>query len=223
MDSKPITPRLKTIPFIGIWLIGHVVAWLGLYQLWDVSTLPILAYPILSGIVLGGALGLMQKFLFSLNYGLQMRGWMRLTMFGWVSGWLAYTAGTIWIPQFNSLPLWSLIVPIFSIPALLQWLLLHRHVRGAWLWVMAAVVSAITFAHVFNTTWFTLDGFMLSGIAQGSITGLVLLWLFGMTRENQQIKRDVSRLILDESSTDSDDDDWYDDDNDHNSGYFIQG
>ena len=224
MDSDiiPATRRMKTLPFMVIWLTGHILSWAGVYFVWETVLLPDLAYVLFSGIILGGALGLTQKLLLRYKYGLPLHGWMRLTIVGWVLGWLGYFVGSEWIRNFYNFPLWLTIIPMFGIPALLQWGLLRRQIRQAWLWVVAAVVSTMTFSMVFNNSSYNLNAHVLSATAQGAVTGLTLLWLFGMSGfiPAQQQHRDVSRLTTD--TCDSDGDDWYDDDDDQ-SGRFIQG
>lgn len=212
--------RIGTIPFLLMWLTGHALSWGALYYLWETFNFSDWTMLTISGLILGGGIGLTQKYLLRYAYNIPLKGWMRLTVLGWFAGWLSYYAGTEWLTRFYSYPLWLTIIPMFGIPALFQWFLLRRHVKAAWLWVVAAIVSTITFGMVYDNSAYNLTAHTLSASAQGVVTGLTILWLFGMTNVAPQRQRNVARLSHEYH------DDLYDDDyneDDYQSGHFIQG
>ena len=112
-------------------------------------------------------------------------------------------------------------------------MLLRRHVRNAWLWIAASVVSAMTFSTVLGSgDTSSLNALLLGASAQGAVTGLTLLWLSGMMGYlPPQKQHDVSRLTQDTYEAEYEYDDQYDydegyddeDDDDYHSGRLVQG
>ena len=66
---------------------------------------------------------------------------------------------------------------------MMQWFILRRNARQAWLWIVAGAASAMAFGALYGD----LSGnefvqFFLGAFAQGAVTGLSLLWLYGQSR-----------------------------------------
>jgi undecaprenyl pyrophosphate phosphatase UppP len=76
-----------------------------------------------------------------------------------------------------------MLIPLFVIPATMQWFVLHKSARNAWLWIVAGAVSALTFGVLYgDLNDNELRQFVLGAAAQGAVTGLSLLWLYGQSR-----------------------------------------
>jgi hypothetical protein len=204
MKLFPFAKRhIGSIPFMLMWTVGHIVPWGAYYFFEDNTGIPLMLLVTLIAMIIGSGIGFAQKMLLRYAYDLPMNGWVRLTTLGWVGGWAAYFGLAQWIPHFYSYPLGILLIPMFIFPAVLQWFLLRQHVKGAWVWMVAAAVSAVTFGFAYESGTFGLTEIILSASAQASVTGLSLLWLFGMTHTLPPlVERDFSRLAMpDEEQT----------------------
>lgn len=166
-----------------LWLSGHIASWGLLYYLWEMQSASDMVFILMSGLILGVGIGFAQKVVLRFAYNLKMQGWMRLTTLGWLGGWLSYYIFGMVMPNYYAYPLWLYILPIFLFPALMQWILVRQHVKAAWLWVVAAIVSTITFALTFDKSGYDVTSHVLSGIVQGSVTGLSFAWLFDRVRK----------------------------------------
>lgn len=220
--------RLTSLPFLLVWMFGHVLSWglvLGFGDIRALYWLPDLPAYVLIGLLMGGALGLVQKGLARFALGLPLRGWLRVSLVGWVLGWLAYMGLSDVILGFWGMPIWLQALPIFVIPGLLQWWILRRHVQRAAWWLAASAVSALTFGAMWDgsTTASGLGVYIAGAAAQGAVTGLVLLWLVGMTGLVPQPQRDVSRLTVPDDVDVVHDDLYYEDEADYQTGHFTQG
>lgn len=61
----------------------------------------------------------------------------------------------------------------------MQWFILRRHARHAWLWIIAGAVSAMAFGVLYgDLRGDNIVQFILGAGAQGAVTGLSLLWLY---------------------------------------------
>ena len=81
------------------------------------------------------------------------------------------------------------LMPIFIIVvAAGQWVALREAVKNAWLWILANFIGGIVFSNMITTsttnTTFYNYGFLVLGmallaiLAQGFVTGMIMLWLF---------------------------------------------
>lgn len=193
--------RLGSLPFMLVWTGGHILTWLAVYALSTTSffyALPDFADIIVIGGLLGAGIALAQKLLIRYTFALPMRGWMRVSIVGSILGWAGLLGLSQTIPGFYLYPIWVQLLPAFLVPALLQWALLRRNTRQAWLWIATAAVSALTFGALYSGSYNPgYAAFALGASAQGAVTGLSLLWLFGMTGiMPPQTLRDSSRLAL---------------------------
>lgn len=183
MKAKKQQPtRLSTLSFLTIWLAAHGIGWGSVFA-WYVLNglmipLPQALWFIVLGFVPGMTIAVMQRWLVQHNFGLVLHGWLPVSAIGWLLGGLSlnvsFTGG---IDQSIALAV------LFLLPALLQWLILRRYVRQAWLWMLAGVVSAMVFnISSVNQDFATWQGMLSATGLQGAITGLSLLWMMRATR-----------------------------------------
>jgi hypothetical protein len=223
INYNATTRYIGSIPFMLIWVVGHLVSWGAFYFMAEQVPFSDMTFLVLSGVILGGGLGFFQKLLLRYAYGIPLNGWLRVTILGWLGGWFSYYIGVQTLPNLFYYPFWLLLIPMFGIPAVLQWLLLRQHVKSASLWVAAATVSAMTFSMVFDNSTYGLDSHLLSASAQGAVTGLTMLWLFGMTQALPQSRqRNVSRLSSEYYDYAADENEIYEE-APYEAGRFIQG
>jgi len=195
--KKLSAPRLSSLPFMLIWIGGHVLTWLVLYGIsemrffWDWPEFVML---VLFGLILGVGLSLMQKGLIRFTFHVPLRWWLRATVGGWILGWIAFYYYFEWLERYLNFDgnLSLMLLPLFVIPALMQWLVLRRNARDGWLWIVAGAVSAMAFGALYgDLNRNEMLQFALGAAAQGAVTGLSLLWLFGQTR-TEKIKTDIT-------------------------------
>lgn len=184
--KKKMTPtrRLASLPFVGIWAGAHALAWLTIFLLWEHSywlqRIDDGAFALMLGLYVGGIVTVMQKGLMRYNFGVRLRGWIRVSLVMWaVGGFTFYTVGDV----LNVSDETGLIfVAFFLPPVIAQTLILRRSARHAFLWVLAGAVSAVVFGGVYAQLQYSPmgEGFalMTAGAAQGAVTALTLLWLF---------------------------------------------
>jgi hypothetical protein len=188
-QKKLSAPRLTTIPFLLVWIGGHILIWSLLYGIFE-SDVTLrwneIIWITVCGLIMGVGLSLMQKILIQYTYYAPLNWWMRVTIAGWVLGWIVFYNSIEFIE--NYIPsidehLSLMLLPLFVTPAVMQWFILRRNARQAWLWIVAGAASAMAFGALYGD----LSGnnyfqFFLGAGAQGAVTGLSLLWLYGQSR-----------------------------------------
>jgi len=231
-------PRMTRRRFLIQWIIGHALSWLGVIGLavgvHSFAALFRIAIETISfdwvfGLIfalgMGGLSAFVQKRAIGLMFGQYITGWRRWTIAMWLlSTFLIiqtkdlYPAG---IGEAQVAAMQGII--LFSIPALAQAWLLRKHVRSTWLWVLASIAGAATFG-LFEAMYDNvLVSFPVGYGAYAVVTGLSLLWLFGMTSGKTQQQRNSSRLTTDTYDSADNYDDWYDENDDQQPKHFIQG
>jgi hypothetical protein len=184
--KKLLAPRLGTIPFLLIWIAGHILVWILLYgvsemgiQNEDTIYIALISF----GLIMGVGLSFMQKYLIEFTYYAPLKWWLRITIFGWIVAWIVFYASYEFVEEFIGNNLSLMLIPLFVIPATMQWFVLHKSARNAWLWIVAGAVSALTFGVLYgDLNDNELRQFVLGAAAQGAVTGLSLLWLYGQSR-----------------------------------------
>ena len=219
--KKNQTNRLGTIPFVVLWTLSYGLGWLvlmgggllidKLYPLFF-NQFPEIVYVFLLGLIPGLISGLIQQRLLNWKFGVQIRRWWL-----WSATGAVLAAGGFYVlleyfaefvtrlsNYFN--PINELLVPtilvggLFALYSSAQAWLLRHNVKRVWMWAVAAFVSAATFVLPIanlgytNELW-TLITFGIAGLLQGSVMGLTLLWLFGMTRV-EPLKRGMDTAQL---------------------------
>jgi hypothetical protein len=197
MDTKPKNDKLKneqhrmrTLPFLLLWTIGHGGAWLlaillyGLVSnLWRIDSIADALYVAFApGIVTI----LTQILLVERGLKKSMRGWLPVSLAGLLVSAFAYYVYENQILSSDAsiqMIVLSLLLPV----ALAQSIWLYRRVKSAWLWAVAAAVSALVF--VIPLGFIQENGivqfvmFTLAGILQGIVTGSTMRHLWTMERE----------------------------------------
>ena len=85
-------PRLGSIPFLFVWIIAHIIVWVTLFQLSEMGYQleGEMRALLLFGLVMGFGLALMPKMLIRFTFRDTLKGWMRITVVGWVLAWFAF-------------------------------------------------------------------------------------------------------------------------------------
>jgi len=185
--KKNIAPRLTSIPFLLVWVAGHIFIWVSVYILGEMGVyddLPEFGVALTIGGIMGVGIASMQKALIQYTYYASLKWWLRASLLGWVVGWVAFfMLEESGISPYRY-PLGILLLAVMLPPAILQWFILRQDTRHSWLWILAGASSSLAFGAIFGDT--SNDGLLFFGMgaaAQGAVTGLSLLWLFGQNRQ----------------------------------------
>ena len=231
---------LGTIPFVLLWALSYGLGWFALigsimlirtFNPSFFSLFPEFVYFIPLGAIPGLISGSIQQVLIRWKFGIHIRRW-----------WLGSTLGAIlaagaffvvitnfgavldsffaYLTQFSELLGPALIIgSFFALYSTAQAWVLREHVKRTWMWPLAAFVSAATFIMPLFTTgdvaelW-TTTLFGIAGLLQGSVMGLTLVWLFGMTRV-EPLKRGMNSTRLEEAEEKLADSDMVNDNVEH--------
>lgn len=144
---------------------------------------------IIPSLVIGYVLGETQKTLIHDELDWNLSHWLKLSIGGGISGGLLVTALFYFLSGFDERTLWILAMPAFMLVlSSFQWLEMRQVAREAWLWILANVTGACVFSGLLfinqlnpmgdNYTFLSFGLWILATLAQGMITGIVLLWLY---------------------------------------------
>lgn len=142
------------------------------------------------GIVVGYTVGDRQENLIDTHLRWTLRGWTRWSMAGGLIGGFLVIIKTLFLETLTShqfllmsnMPIYVLCLSIA------QWQILRQVAREAWLWILGNVVGGIVFSGVLFLNqpsaelpayiWIVLGLWGLATLAQGAITGILILWLY---------------------------------------------
>lgn len=175
--------------FVLLWIVGHALAW-GVFSM--VQMIPGFAEINLTeillamGLVVGGITSLTQYLLIRWQFGRNIKWWMPISLIAWVFAILTPFQASLRMgdTQFEvTAQLLALYVPI----AVVQMVLLRKHVRQSWLWLVATLAGSSVFAlSLISLQEVLLWAPFVAFGAYASITALSLLWLFGMSKPEVQ-------------------------------------
>ena len=194
-ESQNKPGRRRKYAFIILWLLGHALAWgayfatLGMFNidwLWSIA------------LGLGGVTSLVQYLLIRWQFGRNIKWWLPLSLLTWLFAAFVPFNASLEL-GFSLFDITIQALALFGPAALLQAILLRKHVQHSWLWLLVTIAGATTFAlGVTSMEWLPLSGFLGYGV-YSSTTALSLLWLFGMSqREMPEVAEDHSyKRLLD--------------------------
>lgn len=187
--KKKTSQKMNRWLFLALWILTHSFAWGGTFWLVD-SINPssdweiILAFVIVLGIVPGSLLSVPQRWLMRRGLGLNINWWRRASIVAWGLGGILLWGGVEIFDLDNSVL--GIILAWFSPLILAQYMLMRRHIQKAFLLALANLASLIVFIQFIDInsspdTW----RFAGAGTLQGAVTGLTLLWLYGMAQQEK--------------------------------------
>ena len=204
MKKKKHT-SIHPLRFVFLWALSIGVGWAVFFFAWvHLPTRPrfddLLGNLItdgLYGLAMSLPIALLQARLLSRHLHLPVKHWVKFTIFGMLVGWLIATFVSFYIGYANefSSPYFRFL-PIFMVPAIMQWLSLRKQLRQAWFWLLANLVSLFIFGTIFESAlnfieainapwmgWFF--GMVFFGVVaglSGIVLGVTLLWLTQTSR-----------------------------------------
>lgn len=189
---------------VGVWpvaLIACALAWTPILVLGVLfgrgESLPpllewatLLALLLVPGTTIGYCVGDLQRNLIRTQLHWHTGGWLRWSVFGGLFGGVLAVGGA-WLSAglFSERIQWMLLMPLFAFGLSLgQWWVLRRLTDESWMWVLGNVVGGIVFSGLlfmnqpdptdpYHSIWGLLL-WLVAVLAQGVITGIVLLWLY---------------------------------------------
>ncbi|MDQ7027867.1 MAG: hypothetical protein Q9P01_22220 [Anaerolineae bacterium] len=208
MESHSINPNRFLRDWIGnsivILPIAAVVCFVALapfaifygFTLDEVITHPMMgwfmaiALLIVPGMVVGYTVGDRQENLIAHHLRWSLRGWTRWSIIGGLVGGFLVVAKTLFLDSLNSHQFFLMAnMPIYVLClSIAQWQVLRQVAREASLWILGNVVGGIVFSGVLFLNqpdanhsayiWILLGLWGLATLAQGAITGIIILWLY---------------------------------------------
>lgn len=213
--KKNDTVSMNRWLFLILWILAHIMTWGGTFWLIDNYDAPsqpewlvVLAIIVLLGIVPGALLSFPQKWLMKQGFGLDVKWWRRASITAWASGGLLlWIVVTLLFSGFNDPPEFVFVLSWFGPLIFVQYALLRRYIQPASLFALSNLASVIIFGQFVGLYGDpALERFVFAGGLQGAVTGLTLLWLYGMAQQekskHEQAQDDVAIERLSDSSTD---------------------
>jgi|GEM_PF-2685341 len=202
--KKGISRHNKFI-FLVLWFIGHLLAWGGLW-LFVVSPLFMedfgnnVQFGFL-GFIVGGITSLVQYSLIRWQFGRNIKWWIPLSILAWIfASIISFQASGSLTTDYNNVVVSISALALYLPPVIVQYFLLRKHIRQAWLWIIGSIAASTIFALLINgEVWQIFAGFGLYSI----VTGSTLLLLFGMSKASvQQKMADTAHERLQDSTND---------------------
>jgi hypothetical protein len=187
--------RPSQLAFMALWVGSYIVLWLVLWtvlEIWVYRRLPFeAAGAVCISLALVPLTAFMQKLAIQRFLGHSIRAWFRTDILGGFLSMMVFAFGADAIK--NNMLMASLL--LFTPLAFLQMLCLWPHVKSAWLWLLASIVAALSFAFPFRDYDKLLASHMLSfvilglGLVHGTVQGVIMryLWTQPRTLNKQKI------------------------------------
>ena len=193
MKAKNNDNALGLGAFLALWVIVSAFGWLAAFILYEIDFLNVsdhgsVSYVLLLSVVPGLPLSLLQARLVAPKFNIEPKFWFLISMLGWLcsASVLHYVFNTyLDFPEPR-----VLIATLFAPAAIVQWLfLLNNRAKGAWLWVVSAIISAFVFGYIGDVLAdISRDGegfqILLTAGTQSLVTGGVMWWLMQQPQAN---------------------------------------
>jgi hypothetical protein len=211
--DKPAQQRINRYGFLALWIAGQVIGWLLLILVLEsdigsrLNTIPLSGnwlFALNVAIFVGIPTILAQKLALFLGFGRGFKGWARVNLIAWFLGSFIFAALLEADRTGNErLDLTLQILVLMLLPTIAQAWIFSRYIQRIWLWLASSLVASTVSAALAQSF---IDG-SYTGIfvAFGSyamVTGLTLLWLFGMQATENQLKTEADTSRLEDSADD---------------------
>jgi hypothetical protein len=196
--DKPSKPSINRYGFLGLWILVQALGWLFVIVLNEARLLAWSNDVWLRGIEFGFLVGiptaLLQKLVLRAYFGRWFRGWARANILGWLLGGLAISLISAHVYSSASVIFQFLALMVF--PAIGQAWVLRQYISRTWLLLLSTGAATTVLTTILNQLdWGAVSIFPAVGMF-AVVTGLTLLWLFGMQATENKPKKalDTSRL-----------------------------
>jgi len=227
------------IDSVGVWpvaMIACALAWSPIFLLnilfirGDFSPplfefISFMALLLLPGPTIGYCVGDLQRGLIRTQLVWNTRGWVRWSVVGGLFGGVLAVLGGFFSMHYFGEPIqWMVLMPLYVFGLSLgQWWVLRRFAEESWMWILGNVVGGIVFsgllfmnqpdaADPYHALWMLLL-WAAAVLAQGAITGIVLLWLYDRPVNQQDNPLDdddaLARVYVEVRRDDNRNDHWF--------------
>jgi len=205
--DKPSKARVNKYGFLAMWVGAQVLGWFSVFLVFESglgsaigavlgennwTLAPVIA------IAVGVPTTLIQKLALYLGFGRWFAGWTRANLIGWFLGSFGLVSlFELGIDGNERLTFMVQILTLMLLPSIAQAWILSRYIQLVWLWLAATVTGSIVLVTVSEE----LAGYWSIYPAFGAfalVTGLTLLWLFGMQSKEGKLKNDVDTSRLED-------------------------
>jgi hypothetical protein len=211
--DKPSKARIHKYGFLAMWIGAQVFGWLALILLSNLLSnllFPLFIDSAFFDIIMGSLMGLIigiptaigQKLALYLHYGRWFKTWIRTNTIAWILGGLAITLLSMQfsLPRYGQFGLLAQVLSLMLPSTLAQIWVLRNHVQKTWLWLLAAVAATSVFAGVMGQNGSSNEAAIPAFGLYSLVTGLSLLWIMGMQREEGKLKMDADTSRLEETA-----------------------
>ena len=170
--------ELSSLTIVILWALIQSLGWMVIYlmgsNMSSRGSEPIILGFI--GLLAGGVTGALQHTLIERGTGINLRHWILLSALGLSGGLIGITIVVeMWLysPYF-------LMLPIFVLPAMVQWVSLRNYTRAGLLWIVANGIASIVFVmfvEILDAQGYELLSAMIPAALQGIASGFVMVWL----------------------------------------------
>lgn len=174
--------QLSSQTIVILWAVIQAFGWAIIFLLADnmsigyidqTSRLVIIGF---IGLLGGGLMGALQHTLIDRGTGVSLRHWLILSAIGSAMGFAVME----YLPMWNY-PLYIQVMPIFVIPAVLQWVSVRQHTRAGLIWIGTHVITTIVFIMFYEVMEqqfnYNMLMFAIPAALQGIASGFVMVWL----------------------------------------------
>ncbi|MEM9953881.1 MAG: hypothetical protein AAF846_19885 [Chloroflexota bacterium] len=205
---KKSPPKRNRLLFMTLWILGHGLAWLPFFMVSNSGGAgDELGLVVWVGGFIGGITSLTQYALIRWYFGRNLKWWLPLSLVAWIGAAIFPFVYLVDELPFNQIGLTLQMLSLATPAAIVQAFLLRKHVRQAWLWVLATITGLIVFSlsvTTLNDLFFDTD-FIIAAVSYGLFaltTASTLLWLFGMSQQANKMKNiaDAETRLADTSS-----------------------
>lgn len=193
--------QLSSLTIVILWAAIQAFGWAIIFLLADNMTsgfyqqttrLIIIGF---IGLLGGGLTGALQHTLIDRGTGVSLRHWLILSAVGSAVGFVVMELAPLW-----QYPLVISVMPIFVIPAIMQWFSVRQHTRAGLLWIGAHIVTTVIFIMFYEALMPQFDYdmlmFVIPAALQGIVSGFVMVWLLrqlpkqALTHEKAKVEYD---------------------------------
>lgn len=219
MDNR----QPDTGQFIRDWLVSSVLVWPLALGAWVIACIPVgfifsffgsvigpvehIAWVVvltLTGVLVGYIIGDAQRSTMRESLAWWSPDWAKASVAGGLLGVFLVLMGQVLLTNADPLLLQLILLPLFALGLSAgQWLVLRDMAHQAWVWIAGNTSAAIVFGGLLLLNPSPFPGyfgmfiwFVVAAMAQGAVTGYVILWLYDHLRRIPDDERDPAPVYL---------------------------
>lgn len=187
---------LSSFAIVILWALIQSFGWMIIYLLAvNLNIRPHMFTLGFVGLLGGGLMGALQHTLIDRGIGISLRHWLLLTAIGTAVGFILTDYIVV---RDNSL--YMVVLPVFVVPAIFQWISVRSHTKVGFLWIVGHVITAQVFVMFYEflvkQQVYEMPSAMIPAALQGIASGFIMVWLLrqlskqDLTHEKPKIEYD---------------------------------